>query len=122
MVFLIIDLYTYLFVLSVLVSSCRHSLKTHHTKIYIGLCNNVPYSTLFSLYQVLAGHDDIVSCVTIADHNRNVISGSHDKTLIVWNMSTGEIEQTLKGHTDIVTSAKMTADGSIVVSGMYAIT
>ena len=69
------------------------------------------------LYQVLAGHDDIVSCVTIADHNRNIISGSHDKTLIVWNLSTGEIEQTLKGHTDIITSAKMTADGSIVVSG-----
>lgn len=117
MVFLIIDR---AIVSSCLVSSCwSNNLKAHHIRIYIEVCN---ISTIFYSYlhhQVLAGHDDIVSCVTIADHNRNVISGSHDKTLIVWNMSTGEIEQRLKGHTDIVTSAKMTADGSIVVSGVY---
>lgn len=72
-------------------------------------CNNI--------CQILAGHEERVSCVATADNNRHVASGSDDKDLIIWNMTTGEIEKTLKGHTGSVTCVKLTGDGSALVSG-----
>jgi WD40 repeat protein len=45
------------------------------------------------------------------------VSGSDDKTVRIWNVTTGEVEAELKGHTDLVTSVSFSQDGSQVVSG-----
>ena len=44
-----------------------------------------------------------------------VVSGSWDKTVKVWNVETGELLDTLEGHSDMVTSVAM--DETRVVSG-----
>ena len=44
-------------------------------------------------------------------------SSSWDNTIKVWNVATGEMEQTLNGHTSSVNSVAFNDDGTKVVSG-----
>lgn len=67
---------------------------------------------------MLVEHEDVVSCVGVTDGNQYVISGSYDKRLLVWCLDTGEVEHQLIGHTDHVTSVKITRDGTIAISGL----
>ena len=46
-----------------------------------------------------------------------VVSGSADGTVRLWDVATGECEQTLVGHSDDVKSAGFSPDGTKVVSG-----
>ena len=45
-----------------------------------------------------------------------VVTASSDKTLRLWNVATGECEQTLAGHSVTVWSARFSPDGTKVVS------
>ena len=67
--------------------------------------------------QVLVEHEGIIRCATITEDNRHVISGSADKKLLVWNLSTGAVEHQFVGHTDEVTTVKATSDASVAISG-----
>jgi WD40 repeat protein len=58
-----------------------------------------------------------VTSVAFAQDGSRVVSGSNDKTVRIWNATTGEVEAELKGHTGWVTSVAFTQDGSRVVSG-----
>jgi WD40 repeat protein len=44
------------------------------------------------------------------------VSASRDRTLKVWNLATGEVEQRLSGHGDAVWGVTVTADGRRAVS------
>ncbi|RYY83393.1 WD40 repeat domain-containing protein, partial [archaeon] len=46
-----------------------------------------------------------------------IVSGSWDKTIKIWDASSGECVQTLRGHDDSVTSVCISPDGSRIVSG-----
>jgi WD40 repeat protein len=48
-----------------------------------------------------------------------VASGSHDKTVRVWDVQTGECQSTLEGHSDGVESVVFSPDGSRVASGSH---
>ena len=48
---------------------------------------------------------------------KKVVSGSWDQTVRIWDAVTGECEQTLQGHSDWVSSASFSPDGTKVVSG-----
>jgi WD40 repeat protein len=48
-----------------------------------------------------------------------IVSGSGDKTVKIWNAATGEVENTLQGHSSYVTSVAFSVDGSRIVSGSY---
>jgi WD40 repeat protein len=48
-----------------------------------------------------------------------VLSGSEDKTLMVWDVSTGQPIRRLEGHTSGVTSLTFSPDGKTVVSGAH---
>jgi WD40 repeat protein len=48
-----------------------------------------------------------------------VALGSYDGTVRVWNAATGQVEQTLEGHSDRVTSVAFSPDGGKVASGSY---
>jgi WD40 repeat protein len=41
----------------------------------------------------------IVTSVAFAQDGSRVVSGSYDKTVRIWNATTGEVEAELKGHT-----------------------
>ena len=70
-----------------------------------------------SLFQVLVEHEDIVMCAAVTESNRFVLSGSKDKRLLVWGLSTGAVERQLIGHTGHVTCVKVTRDSSTAISG-----
>ena len=68
----------------------------------------------------LAGHEGLfsgVNSVAIAPDNQILASGSDDKTIRLWNIETGEVCATLKGHTNFVQSVAFSPDGTILASG-----
>lgn len=86
------------------------------------IVNLIQWSTFilyFILYiiQVLVEHDNLVSCAAITNDNSYVLSGSYDRRLLVWGLSTGAVEQQLLGHTLPVTCVKVTDDSTVAISG-----
>ena len=59
--------------------------------------------TLFTKNQrTLKGHTGAVWSVAFSPDGKRIVSGSEDKTLKVWDATTGQEMLTLKGHTDVV--------------------
>ena len=48
------------------------------------------------LVRKFSGHSETINCLQISYNNRFLISGSSDKSIRVWNLGTGEIENTFK--------------------------
>jgi WD40 repeat protein len=67
--------------------------------------------------QTLKGHTDWVISVAFSPDGKQVVSGSRDETVRLWDTATGALLQTLKGHTDWVCSVAFSPDGKQVVSG-----
>ena len=65
----------------------------------------------------LAGHTDRVNCCSVTPDGSSAVSGSNDKTLRLWDLSTGKCTRVMKGHTDLVLCCSVTPDGSSAVSG-----
>lgn len=61
---------------------------------------------------MLVGHSDAVNAVAVSVTNKSqVISGSKDCNLILWDLHTGEEIHTLAGHLAPVTCVRVSADG-----------
>ena len=66
------------------------------------------------------GHHDYVNSVAVSPDCQSFISGSSDKTIILWDLiSTNEknIKYICKGHTNWVMSVVFSTDGSVIISG-----
>jgi WD40 repeat protein len=57
--------------------------------------------------------------VVFSPDSRKLASGSYDKTVRVWSVSTGQVEQTLDGHSGLVKSVAFSPDGRKLASGSY---
>jgi len=51
--------------------------------------------------------------------DRYIISGSDDSTLKVWDIETGKLLHTLKGHSSSVTAVVLTENGRRVISSSH---
>ncbi len=58
--------------------------------------------TTFQLIETLIGHDKTVSSLAIIPSNENIVSGSYDQTIKIWNSTTFQLIYTLLGHTNLI--------------------
>ena len=64
------------------------------------------------------GHSDWVRSVAFSPDGQHIVSGSHDKTICVWNAMTGEtVAGPFRGHSGWVMSVAFSPDGQHIVSG-----
>ncbi|GJJ74943.1 hypothetical protein EMPS_07301 [Entomortierella parvispora] len=66
---------------------------------------------------ILKGHQADVSCVAFSLDSLQVATASYDKTVRIWDASTGECIRVLNGHDDEVLCVAWSPDGTQVVSG-----
>ncbi|HEX8397559.1 MAG TPA: TIR domain-containing protein [Pyrinomonadaceae bacterium] len=66
---------------------------------------------------VLKGHSKDVYAVAVTPDGKQIVSGSKDKTLRVWDLASGQCQATLKDHSASVKAVAVTPDGKQIVSG-----
>jgi WD40 repeat protein len=69
-----------------------------------------------ALERTLSGHEHAAYAVALTPDGRQVVSASADRTLKVWNLTTGREERTLSGHANRVYAVAVTPDGQHVIS------
>jgi WD40 repeat protein/tRNA A-37 threonylcarbamoyl transferase component Bud32 len=67
----------------------------------------------------LTGHSDYVPSITFSPDGRTLASGSHDKTIKLWDVHSQREIATLTGHSDIVISVAFSPDGQTLASGSW---
>jgi len=70
-----------------------------------------------AMLQTLEGHFGPVMSVAFSPDGTQVVSGSYDQTVRLWDAATGALQQTLEGHSGPVMSVAFSPDGTQVVSG-----
>jgi len=68
------------------------------------------------VYPQLGHHDPILS-IAVSPDGKQIVSGSKDHTLKLWDTDTGREIRTFNGHTDVVGSVAFSPDGKYVLSG-----
>ncbi len=69
------------------------------------------------LLLTIPAHQASVPAIAWSRDGTQIISGSADKTLAIWDAASGRKLQSLQGHTDGVTCLALSPDGSWLVSG-----
>ncbi|MGH8001700.1 MAG: WD40 repeat domain-containing protein [Brasilonema sp.] len=65
----------------------------------------------------LTGHSDKVTSVAICPDRQTLVSGCADKTIKIWNLTTGKVIRTLTGNIGEVSSIAISPDGNFLVVG-----
>lgn len=79
----------------------------------------------FTLRGTLSGHNGWVTSLATTPENPNLlISGSRDRSILVWTITQGETEygyprRSLRGHSHFVSDICITSDGSFALSGSW---
>nr|NMG11688.1 hypothetical protein [Brasilonema sp. UFV-L1] len=66
---------------------------------------------------ILQGHKDSVSSVAVSPDGKMIVTGSHDKTVRLWDIQGNPIGQPFQGHAHWVSSVVISPDGKMIVTG-----
>uniref|UniRef100_A0A7S4DY62 Anaphase-promoting complex subunit 4 WD40 domain-containing protein n=1 Tax=Lotharella globosa TaxID=91324 RepID=A0A7S4DY62_9EUKA len=67
--------------------------------------------------KVLSGHKGFVSGCALSRDGKIALTGSFDKTLIVFSLEDGKCQHVLRGHTGRIDRCALSADGRVAASG-----
>jgi WD40 repeat protein len=65
----------------------------------------------------LEGHTGAIKSIAFSPDGKLIASGSDDKTIKLWDVTTGKQLHSLEGHTFGVTSVAFSPDGKLIASG-----
>ena len=71
----------------------------------------------FESAAILKGHKAEVKCICMTSDSETVISGSYDKSIIIWDISERNQRGVLKGSEDKILSLAISKDNTMLVSG-----
>jgi serine/threonine protein kinase len=71
------------------------------------------------LSRTLSGHTDVIKAIAISPNGQTLVSGSFDKTVKLWSLTTGEVRHTLTEHKHRVTCVAISPDGQTLATGSY---
>jgi WD40 repeat protein len=75
--------------------------------------------TLEHQLDIMSHNYEIVTSVEFTPDNKLVLSGSDDKTCILWNLRSKKVIHKLYGHTDRISALAITPNGKFAVSASY---
>jgi len=78
--------------------------------------NNIELYNSQTKYE-LTGHSDKVICLAISPDKKTLVSGSDDRRIKIWQLSTRQELRTLNGHSSTVTCLAISPDGQTLISG-----
>lgn len=67
--------------------------------------------------KTIEGHKDNVLAMAFSPDGKQLVTASYDKTLIVWDVESGNVLHTLANHVDAVYSVAWSPDGKQIASG-----
>ncbi len=67
-------------------------------------------------YRRLIGHEKTVTAINFSNAENKLVSGSDDKTVILWDIMNSSPIKVLKGHLDGITSVSFSNNDSIILS------
>lgn len=73
-------------------------------------------TTTFAIVHELEGHNNSALSLAYTPDGNTLVSGSADRTIIVWDAETGDNLTTLEGHTNDVADLAFSPDGRLLIS------
>ncbi|BAY31277.1 WD-40 repeat-containing protein [Nostoc carneum NIES-2107] len=64
-----------------------------------------------------SGYQDSVTSIAFSSDGKKLASGSEDKTIKLWDISTGKLLQTFNGHSSLIKTIALSSDGKKLASG-----
>ncbi|MGA1871831.1 MAG: DUF4062 domain-containing protein [bacterium] len=84
---------------------------------WLRLINRPAFLSQPSCIRIFEGHKNWVNSIAITPDAKLCVSASLDRTLRVWDITTGQCLNILEGHTESVECLSLTPDGCLVISG-----
>ncbi len=72
-----------------------------------------------AMLQTLEGHSGSVESIAFSPDGKLLASGSFDKTIKLWDIATGDVQQNLEGHLNMIESIAFSPDGKLLASDSY---